>query len=121
MLVSLSWLQRTRKRNLGLISCPIMELFEKIAKQPNFGLFLTVAQRVVRGGLSLNEHLENGPNLIPPLYDVLVKFRCRAVGIIADMEKAFHQIEIRKSNRDQSSDILQHSQNRPTGDRWLKF
>ena len=22
---------------------------------------------------------------------------------------------------DQSSDILQHSQNRPTGDRWLKF
>ena len=53
------------------------------------------------GGLSLNEHLENGPNFIPPLYDVLVKFRCRAVGIIADVEKAFHQIEIRKSNRDQ--------------------
>ena len=23
--------------------------------------------------------------------------------------------------RNQSSDILQHSQNRPTGDRWLKF
>ena len=54
----------------------------------------------MRGGLSLNEHLENGPNFIPPLYDVLVKFRCRAVGIIADVEKAFHQIEIRKSDRD---------------------
>ena len=26
-----------------------------------------------------------------------------------------------KFNRNQSSDILQHSQNRPTGDRWLKF
>ena len=48
----------------------------------------------------MNEHLENGPNFIPPLYDVLVKFRCRAVGIIADVEKAFHQIEIRKSDRD---------------------
>ena len=24
-------------------------------------------------------------------------------------------------NSNQSSDILQHSQNRPTGDRWLKF
>ena len=49
----------------------------------------------------MNEHLENGPNFIPPLYDVLVKFRCCAVGIIADVEKAFHQIEIRKSDRDQ--------------------
>ena len=28
-------------------------------------------------------------------------------------------IVVSKSN--QSSDILQHSQNRPTGDRWLKF
>ena len=26
-----------------------------------------------------------------------------------------------KSGTNQSSDILQHSQNRPTGDRWLKF
>ena len=26
-----------------------------------------------------------------------------------------------KFNRNQSSDILQHSQNRPTGDRWLKL
>ena len=53
------------------------------------------------GGLSLNEHLENGSDFIAPLYDVLVKLRCRAVGIIADMEKAFYQIEIRKSDRDQ--------------------
>ena len=26
-----------------------------------------------------------------------------------------------KKLKNQSSDILQHSQNRPTGDRWLKF
>ena len=26
-----------------------------------------------------------------------------------------------QNRRNQSSDILQHSQNRPTGDRWLKF
>ena len=82
-----------------------MKLFEKTIKQPSFGLFLTVVQRVMRvdpgSGLSLNEHLENGPNFIPPLYDVLVKFRCHVVRIIAHMEKAFHQIEIGKSNRDQ--------------------
>ena len=33
-------------------------------------------------------------------------------------EKCFHQS---KKVYNQSSDILQHSQNRPTGDRWLKF
>ena len=33
------------------------------------------------GGLSLNEHLKNGSNIIPPLYDVLVKFGCRAVDL----------------------------------------
>ena len=53
------------------------------------------------GELSLNKHLENGPNFIIPLYNVLVKFTCLAVRIIADVEKAFHQIEIRKSDRDQ--------------------
>ena len=29
--------------------------------------------------------------------------------------------DIRHGSINQSSDILQHSQNRPTGDRWLKF
>ena len=33
-----------------------------------------------------------------------------------------NQVEQKFENyADQSSDILQHSQNRPTGDRWLKF
>ena len=31
------------------------------------------------------------------------------------------QINICRKGGNQSSDILQHSQNRPTGDRWLKF
>ena len=30
-------------------------------------------------------------------------------------------IPLNNSDTNQSSDILQHSQNRPTGDRWLKF
>ena len=32
-----------------------------------------------------------------------------------------HQRQQRIDFINQSSDILQHSQNRPTGDRWLKF
>ena len=30
-------------------------------------------------------------------------------------------VELLMDCQNQSSDILQHSQNRPTGDRWLKF
>jgi hypothetical protein len=50
--------------------------------------------------LSLNDHLLNEPNFIPPIFDVLVKFRSHAIGLTADIEKAFLQIEIKESDRD---------------------
>ncbi|XP_028403926.1 uncharacterized protein LOC114526512 [Dendronephthya gigantea] len=53
-----------------------------------------------KDGSSLNDHLLNGPNFIPPIFDVLVKFRSYAVGLTADIEKAFLQIEVRKADRD---------------------
>ena len=49
--------------------------------------------------LSINECLEKGPNLVPHLFDVLVKFRGHPVGIVADVEKTFHQIVIHPDNR----------------------
>ena len=35
----------------------------------------------------------------------------------------YHKLALGRlvTSENQSSDILQHSQNRPTGDRWLKF
>ncbi|XP_028400806.1 uncharacterized protein LOC114523939 [Dendronephthya gigantea] len=53
-----------------------------------------------KDGSSLNDHLLNGPNFIPPIFDVLVKFRSYAVGLTADIEKAFLQIEVKKADRD---------------------
>lgn len=44
--------------------------------------------------LSLNECLEKGPNLVPHLFDVVIKFRGYPLGIVADIEKAFRQIKI---------------------------
>ena len=38
---------------------------------------------------SLNECLQTRPNLIPKLFDVLVKFRTYAIALSADIEKAF--------------------------------
>ena len=68
---------------------------------------LTTKVRVVFDGsarhgsssLSINECLEKGPNLVPHLFDVLVKFRGFPVGITSDVEKAFHQIEIDPDDR----------------------
>ena len=42
--------------------------------------------------LSLNDCLEKGPNSTPHIFDMLLKFRSYPVGIVSDLEKAFHQI-----------------------------
>ncbi|XP_028409237.1 uncharacterized protein LOC114531819, partial [Dendronephthya gigantea] len=68
---------------------------------------LTTKLRVVFDGsakhgdatLSINECLEKGPNLVPYLFDILIKFRGFPIGIASDVEKAFHQIEIAPKDR----------------------
>jgi len=46
------------------------------------------------GGPSLNNCLETGPNLNPELLATLIRFRAFEVAWIADITKAFHQIEL---------------------------
>ena len=55
--------------------------------------------RPSKDDLSLNECLEKGPNLVPNLFDTIVKFRGYPVGLVADVEKAFHQILIALDDR----------------------
>ena len=45
-----------------------------------------------KGYSSLNECLDKGPNLTSHVFNTLVKFRVHCVGLVADIEKAFHQI-----------------------------
>ena len=49
--------------------------------------------------LSLNDCLEKGPNTTPHIFDILLKFRCYPIGIVADVEKAFHQIVVARKDR----------------------
>ena len=50
--------------------------------------------------LSINECLEGGPNLVPSLFDILVRFRSHPYALLADIEKAFHMISIKNEDRD---------------------
>ena len=49
---------------------------------------------------SLNDLLETGPNFIPHLFDVLVRFRWNSVALSADIEKAFLMVGIDPNDRD---------------------
>ena len=61
---------------------------------------MLVANRSQSDELLLNDGLERGPNCIPLLFDVMVRYRVHTVALIADIEQAFLQIEIRPEDRD---------------------
>ena len=51
-------------------------------------------------GVCLNEILYKGPSLNTELYELLLKFRIYPMVLIADIEKAYLQIEVDESHRD---------------------
>ncbi|XP_023237874.1 uncharacterized protein LOC111636777 [Centruroides sculpturatus] len=53
-----------------------------------------------RGNVSLNDCLAKGPNYIELIPSILNKFRLFEYGVIADIRKAFLQIEISEADRD---------------------
>ncbi|UYV63786.1 hypothetical protein LAZ67_2005619, partial [Cordylochernes scorpioides] len=53
-----------------------------------------------KGNLSLNDCLASGPNVIEQIPAILLKFREKAIGVIADIRKAFLQIEVKEEYRD---------------------
>ena len=51
------------------------------------------------GGLSLNDALEKGQNLLPLLWGILLRFRIGKVGVVGDLEKAFLQLSLHEEDR----------------------
>jgi hypothetical protein len=48
----------------------------------------------------LNDCLSTGPNYIPQIFEMLVKFRANRVGLVTDIEKAFLMVGISNKDRD---------------------
>jgi hypothetical protein len=55
---------------------------------------------VFNGCAHYNEYLERGPNILPSLFDILVRFRFHLYAPVADIEKAFHMISIKEEDQD---------------------
>ena len=51
-------------------------------------------------GVSLNDYIQTGPNLIPKLFDIMVRFRGYLIALTADIEKAFLMVCVCGSDRD---------------------
>ena len=67
-------------------STPVRPVFDASAPGPN--------------GVSLNDCMEAGPNMMPLLCDVIVRFRRWPIAILADIKKAFLQIAVSTEHRD---------------------
>ena len=50
--------------------------------------------------LSLNDNLDTGPNYIPKLFNVLLRFQCHRVALVGNIEKAFLMVGIAEEDRE---------------------
>ena len=53
-----------------------------------------------RDGPSLNDCLETGPNTLPQIIDILLRFRLTKIVLISDIKRAFLNVSILESERD---------------------
>ncbi|UYV80892.1 hypothetical protein LAZ67_19002111 [Cordylochernes scorpioides] len=51
-------------------------------------------------GLSLNDYLEKGPNLLEKIPEILIRFRERGIGVLADIRQAFQMISVQLQDQD---------------------
>ena len=52
-----------------------------------------------KGGFSLNDVLEKGPNLLALLWGIFLPFRIGKVSVVGDLEKAFLQLTLEEKDR----------------------
>ena len=53
-----------------------------------------------RDGLSLSDCLETGPNTLPQITDILLRFRLNNIALVRDIKQAFLNVSIPESSKD---------------------
>ena len=71
-------------------------------------------------GVSLNDMLMVGPNIHPPLFDVLLRFRLHPVALTADVSKMYRAIELAEEDKDYHRFVWRRSQDEPLVDYRMK-
>ncbi|XP_073249615.1 uncharacterized protein [Porites lutea] len=67
-----------------------------------------------KGSQSLNENLHRGPIILEDLCGLLMRFRINRVALIADVEKAFHQVGLQPEDRDVTRFLWLKDATKPT-------
>lgn len=79
---------------------PHHAVIRRDAKTTNLRVVYDASSRANGKGPSLNDCLHVGPSLTQLLFDILVRFKCNRIVLIADIEKAFLNIEVDVKDRD---------------------
>ena len=79
---------------------PHQAVIRKEAETTKLRVVFDASSKEGKRGTSLNDCLHVGPPLTPLLYDILLRFRENRIGIVADIEKAFLNIEVDEKDRD---------------------
>ena len=79
---------------------PHHSVVRKNARTTKVRVVYDVSSKECKSDVSLNCCLHVGPSLTPQLFHVLLRFRERLVALVADIEKAFLNVEVDKCDRD---------------------
>ncbi|XP_070068024.1 uncharacterized protein [Drosophila takahashii] len=70
-------------------------------------------------GIALNTMLLKGPDQLPSLVGVILRFRQKAVGICGDVKEMFHQIMVRKEDQGAQQFLWRYGDNSREPDRYV--
>ena len=79
---------------------PHLAVIRRQAETTKLRVVYDASAREGAKGTSLNDCLHVGPSLNPLLFDILARFREKRTTLVADIEKAFLNIEVDKADRD---------------------
>ena len=78
---------------------PHHPVIRKQALSTKLRIVYDASNRLNSNSPSLNDILYVGPLLTPLILDILLRFRAKRIGLVADVEKVFHQISIDPKDR----------------------